>query len=124
MSTFKKISSFKCKDCDYWGPNELSMKVHYGRNHAECGLCDFIAKYSEYLEMHLTTCEIFSCQSCDIEFNHLDGLKKDKEEKHKKKEIWITHSKLDRKHKDCIAYTSHKSKNLFSRETRNSLTNS
>ena len=76
----------------------------------------------EYLEMHLITCESFSCDSCEIEFKHLDGLKKHKEEHHEKNKIWITHAKLDRKDKDLITHTSHKSKTLFSREDRNSLT--
>ena len=38
-----KECTLKWADYDYWGPNELSMKNHYGRYHAEkceCGLCD------------------------------------------------------------------------------------
>jgi hypothetical protein len=39
--------SFKCEECDFFGPNELSMEVHTGKVHAEsieCGLCEFKAK--------------------------------------------------------------------------------
>ena len=41
-----KEPTFNCEDCDYWGPNELSLKLQYGRCHTEnleCGLCYFIA---------------------------------------------------------------------------------
>ena len=39
---------YKCEDCDYWGPNELTMEMHTKRCHSEhfdCGLCDFNLKH-------------------------------------------------------------------------------
>ena len=34
---------FKCEDCDFWGPNAMTMQVHHQKTHAEqisCGLCN------------------------------------------------------------------------------------
>ena len=44
--SYKKMI-FKCEECDFFGPNEMSMEVHTGKAHAEsveCGLCEFKAK--------------------------------------------------------------------------------
>ena len=51
---------YKCEDCAFWGPNEISMEVHHGRKHCsnyECGMCEYTAKDSEALE---TRFECFS----------------------------------------------------------------
>ena len=72
----------------------------------------------EYLEMHLITSESFSCDSCEIEFKHLDGLKKHKEEHHETNEIWITHAKLNRKDRDLIILHI-KVKHYFQEKTNN-----
>ena len=38
--------NFKCDECEFWGPNTLTMEVHVKRYHSEkitCGLCDYEA---------------------------------------------------------------------------------
>ena len=38
---------FKCDECDFWGPNKHTMKMHIKKIHSEiiaCGMCEFEAK--------------------------------------------------------------------------------
>ena len=38
---------FKCDECDFWGPNAHTMKMHYFRLHCEnvsCGSCNLEVK--------------------------------------------------------------------------------
>ena len=30
-----KQTSFKCENCDVWGPNNYTMDIHFGRNHSD-----------------------------------------------------------------------------------------
>ena len=33
---------YKCEECEFWGPNEITMEVHTGKHHSDkfkCGLC-------------------------------------------------------------------------------------
>ena len=56
---------FKCVECEFWGPNTLTLEVHVKKVHCEkikCRLCDIETKDLESLEIHLTTCE----SSCAI----------------------------------------------------------
>ena len=42
-----KKTKYRCENCEFWGSNEMTMEVHFGRNHSEnveCGLCEFKAK--------------------------------------------------------------------------------
>ena len=53
-------SKYKCDDCEFWGPNTLTMEVHMKRVHSEtisCGLCGYEAKNIESMETHQVTCE-------------------------------------------------------------------
>ena len=102
-----------------FGPNELSMKVHTGKVHAEsieCGLCEFKAKTVEDLETHLQTCEIFKCERCEIRFNSFPNLKTHLNEKHKPHLhcIDIKHCKLDRKNWELVTHSSYTAKELLS----------
>ena len=59
--------NFKCEECDFWGPNQLTMEVHVGKHHSErfeCGLCDNKGKNFDDLEIHLVTCELYRCPYC------------------------------------------------------------
>ena len=58
--SYQKLQ-FKCDECDFWGPNQHTMKMHIKRNHSEiitCGMCDFVAKDIEILDTHTFTCEM------------------------------------------------------------------
>ena len=56
---------YKFEECEFWGPNEITMEVHIGKHHSEkyeCGLCAFEGKNLEHLELHLVTFEIYTCK--------------------------------------------------------------
>ena len=82
------------------------MEVHLGRVHAdvqECGLCDFQAKNSEELELHLFTCEIFKCSRCDHKSKILSEAKEHLLNYHEKKHYAeIIHAKLNRKNDENV----------------------
>ena len=45
---------FKCDECEFWGPNAHTMKMHFKRLHSDiisCGMCDFEAKDLETLDI-------------------------------------------------------------------------
>jgi hypothetical protein len=38
--------NFKCDECEFWGPNTLTMELHVKKFHSEkiiCGWCDYEA---------------------------------------------------------------------------------
>ena len=70
---------FKCEKCEFCSENVFTMEVHQGKNHDknfECGLCGFFAKSEEDLDLHLFTCEIYSCDDCGTRLNTISELKK------------------------------------------------
>ena len=71
-------SIFKCEECNFWGPSDETMTVHYKKTHAEkftCSLCNFETNEAENLEMHLFTCETFKCNRRDKTFKSLPEIK-------------------------------------------------
>ena len=69
---------YKCDECEFWGPNEFSMGMHFKRLHCEtisCGLCDFQAANLEILDTHTFTCEMFRCESCKEKSFSLSDIK-------------------------------------------------
>ena len=110
---------YKCDECEFWGKNILSMKVHVQKHHEEkttCGLCDYVADDIETLETHQFTCEIFKCFNCHKKFTNLAALKKHVSEDHEEKSTWIAHSKKDRKNSDYYKSDDHKFKDLFNKQ--------
>ena len=107
---------FKCEDCDFWGENELTMEVHTGKYHSEiieCGLCEFKATDLEILNTHISTCEIYECNSCWERVRNIHDLKKHILEKHKGTPVDIVHGKIHRKDNEKIDISEHKSSMLF-----------
>ena len=50
--------NYKCDECEFWGPNTLTMEVHAKRTHCEtitCGLCEYEVKDVETLEKYHVT---------------------------------------------------------------------
>ena len=48
------------EECELVSSNERSMEMHHGRMHngnLECGLCNFVAKDSDKLHLHLVACK-------------------------------------------------------------------
>ena len=55
---------FKCDECDFWGPNKHTMKMHIKKIHSEiiaCGICKFETKDIEMLDTHTFTCKMYQC---------------------------------------------------------------
>ena len=109
--SFKKLN-FKCEDCDFFGPNETTMEVHYGKKHAgipECGLCEFKAKSEENLETHLVTCEMYECKRCNLRFQTISTMQTHLKEEHKghTQIVKILHAKIDRKNFETVACQEH-----------------
>ena len=69
---------FKCVECEFWGPNTLTLEVHVKKVHCEkikCRLCDIETKDLESLEIQLTTCESYTCFMCDQSFTTVGDIK-------------------------------------------------
>ena len=57
-----------CDNCEFLAHDELSLEVHYERKYSgyyDCALCAFRAENEENLNIHLFTCETFTCEHCD-----------------------------------------------------------
>ena len=108
--TYKELK-FKCEDCDFLVNDILSLDIHVGRKHSgnfECAICGFKAKSEDNLNIHLHTCETFSCDYCwdpKVTVNNLTDLVTHLKEKHPKhlKNTNITHTKMDRNDTDKVS---------------------
>ena len=103
--SFKRVE-YKCEECDFGGENELTMEVHVGRKHCETfdfGLCDFVARNLESLDIHLNTYEIYECDPCYEKLKTLADLKKHKLNGHEEGgSLMITYAKIDRNNSEEI----------------------
>ena len=54
----------------------------------------YIIESVENLEVHLTTCEMYLCDLCEIRMNNLSNMKTHTEKEHKEK--WLIHLKMNR----------------------------
>ena len=82
------LLQFKCDECDFWGPNAHTMKMHFRRLHSEnvsCGICDLEMKDIETLDIHTVTCQRFKCNWCNTSFNNISELKSHSKQEHKGK---------------------------------------
>ena len=99
-------AKFKSENCDFWSYNALTMEVHVGKQYVEkleCGLCEYKVENMESLKIHLSTCEIYECNSCYFRVCTLSEIKKHIKNKHDDDdEIKITHGKINRKDEDEI----------------------
>ena len=90
---------FKCEDCEF-----LVCEVHAERKHTgnfECPICKFKTNTEYTLNIHLHTCEAFTCDFCfnpKIILKNLPDLMTHLSNKHPKhvKTTSITHTKMDR----------------------------
>ena len=110
----KEELKLKCEDCDFLVEDILSLDIHVGRKHSgdfECAICGFKAKCEDDLNIHLHTCEIFSCDYCwdpKIKVNNLSDLVTHLKAKHPKhlKNTNITHTKMDRNDPDRVSQST------------------
>ena len=84
IHSYQKLQ-YKCDECDFWGPNEHTMKMHVKRNHSEtisCGMCNFEANQTQALDTQTFTCEMYKCNECKLPFLHLHTLKSHMKNEH------------------------------------------
>ena len=111
-------STFKCESCDFWCENFLTMEVHIGRLHSEkliCGLCNFEAKNIDNLNLHISTCEIYTCEPCCFRTINLHDIKDHLNNVHNTIGTqWdeIIHAKVNRKDSDMIDQVNHMKSHL------------
>ena len=95
-----------------------TLQIHHGKCHNklfECGLCDFLAKNLESLNLHLKTCEIYECEECGFVSQSLIGMKNHrKSQKNTKCESsTVFHIKMDRINEELASCTNYKQSELF-----------
>ena len=104
-----RVLKFKCEDCDYFAPNQLSLEIHAGKTHSgnfECALCEFKGKDVEDLETHLHTCQKFICDCrAKLSFSNLPDLKSHLSSQHKKDlpSTYIELIQMDRQNSENIS---------------------
>ena len=96
-----------CDNCEFLTPDDLSLEVHYERKHSgyyDCAFCAFRAENEENLNIHLFTCETFTCEHCDpkVMVKTLPDMKAHLTTQHKEKTN-IVHLKLDRSNVDKVS---------------------
>jgi hypothetical protein len=107
---------YKCDECEFWGPNTLTMEVHVKKNHCEhikCRLCDFEANTKDILETHLATCERYACFICPNKFNTVAEIKEHINAEHDGRNTNIIHAKLKRKYPEYSYEKSYYSNKIF-----------
>ena len=111
--------NYKCDECEFWGPNRLTMQVHIKKFHSEkviCGLCDLEVKSLHDLELHSITCETYRCFVCEKKFKTLSEIKQHLTNEHKGKFGWVKHSKVDRHNSNFFDTVDHSTKKLFGKK--------
>ena len=111
--SYKQIE-YRCEECDFLGATPFTMEVHLGKSHSdkfECGLCEFVAKDLETLDMHLFTCEIYQCEECEKRFKNIKDIKEHLTNEHGAYTTLI-HAKQSRADNDEIDMVEY-SKNFF-----------
>ena len=116
--SYQKLQ-FKCDECDFWGPNKQTMKMHIKRIHSEtiaCGMCNYEAKDFENLDTHTFTCEMNKCNEmeCEKTFLLLKDLKKHVENEHENGLSSISHFKRQLISQEFFDETFHFISDLFS----------
>ena len=64
-------SECKCEYCNFVATDEFSLELHNERKHTgffECVLCEYTADDEGDLNMHLHTCETYTCGECEPKF--------------------------------------------------------
>ena len=112
--------TFKCALCDFIGGEQIDMEIHDARVHSdkhECALCDFEGKDLETIDIHLTTCECYSCGLCENKFKQLSQVKEHFKNTHKESKqhsfYGVKHIKQSRKSSDIYDQKFHSISTLF-----------
>ena len=100
----------KCEECNFVATDDFSLQLHNERKHTgffECVFCEYTADDEQDLNMHLHTCETYTCEECEPKFlaKNIHDLKAHLIRKHddKSKNTKIMHNKLDRTNIDKVS---------------------
>ena len=113
--------NYKCKECEFWGQNRLTMDLYIKMFHSEkitCGLCDLEVYNLQDLEIHSTTCEIYKCFVCENIYKTLSDIKQHLTNEHKGQFGWVKHAKIDRNNSDFFDTVDYSTKELFGRKKK------
>ena len=94
------------------------MEVHIGRLHSEkteFGLCNYEANNMDNLNLHISTCEIYTCEACCFRTKNLHDIKDHLNNVHISIGTeWdeIIHAKVNRKDSELIDQAIHMKKDL------------
>ena len=94
----------------------MTIGTHEGKENDKFthGLCNYKAKDMYSLEIHLTTCEIYSCKECDFYSRQISDIKNHEKEKTGKCDQKCTwHVKLDRNNQEEANMNLYKNSDLF-----------
>ena len=112
----------QCNFCTYLANNELGIEAHVRKVHEknfDCCICDHNLKDEESLELHLNTCEIYSCDICKEKFKSLSDLKTHLQDNHKDKILKFKlshHMKRNRGNSEVYDSRIYSYKDLFEKE--------
>jgi hypothetical protein len=110
-------STFKCESCDFWCENFLTF-LHIGRLHSEkleFGLCNYKANSIDNLNLHISTCETYSCEPCCFRTKNLHDIKDHLNNVHTAigtQGDEIIHAKVNRKDSELIDQVNHMKSHL------------
>ena len=115
-----KHVQFQCNFCNYLAKNELGIEALVRKVHEknfDCCICDYATKDDEALEIHLTTCEIYSCDICKEKLKNLSDLKNHFQDKHEEKFVKFAHHiKRNRSNSDIYDSKMYNYEDLFDKE--------
>ena len=109
-------AKYLCDECDFFALNYWTVTIHEGKEHDKltCGLYDYKTTTIASLELHLTTCEIYSCKECDFNTRQISEMKHhEKENICKCDEKCTWHIKLNRNNKEEANMKLYKNSDLF-----------
>ena len=113
--TFEK-NTCKCNQCDFTGNNAWTLQIHNGKAHSEsieCGLCDFVAKDLDVLNLHLKTCEIYECNQCEHVSKKISSIKNHVKGNTDCNSSTVHHVKIDRHNDEEADSNEYKQDELF-----------
>ena len=116
--SYKDSSILKYK-CDFWGPNRITLQVHFRRSHSEnisCALCDFEAKDFKTLSIHTFSCEMYECNECKQNFNNFQDVKTHVNQDHNGKNLLLNHFCCERENQEFFQEKTHFSRDLFKKK--------
>ena len=112
----------QCNFCTYLANNELGIEAHVRQIHEKtfdfC-ICEYVTKDDEELEMHLNSCEIYTCDICKEKMKNLSKLKTHLQENHEDKILKYKvahHIKRNRGNSEIYDTRMYSYKDLFEKE--------